>query len=468
MKKNSIYKFLLVPAVLLSLQSCFTAKTYERPELEETENLYRTDNIPTDTTSMANVPWRELFTDPILQEHIENGLANNLDIRIALQNITAAEAYLKQGKSGYLPTLGVNGSYTWMDPSESSQIGVASGGETVNQYDLTASLSWEADIWGKIRSQKRAFSAGYLQSLAAHKAVKTELIASIASIYYQLLALDEQVEIAETSIDARKSSLQATEALKEAGQVTAVAVKQTEAQIYTSQIILVNLENSIQLLENTLSILLAEPPHAIQRTELETQKIESELKTGVPSLLLENRPDVMAAEFGLINAFELTNVARANFYPSLTLTAATGFQSFELEDWFSASSIFSSIAGGLFQPILNGRQIRTNYEVSLSQKEQALLNYKRTLLNAGKEVSDALANYEAASEIIVIREKQTLALKDATEYSEQLLNNGLANYLEVLTARQNGLNAELNLVDSRFQQLNAMVTLYQALGGGWE
>lgn len=466
MKKNSIYKFLLVPAVLMTLQSCFTAKTYERPELEETENLYRTDNIETDTTSMADVPWREIFTDPILQRHIENGLENNLDIRIALQNIIAAEAYLKQGKAGYLPTLGVNGSYTWLNPSESSQVGAATDGESINQYDLTASLSWEADIWGKIRSQKRAFAASYLQSLAAHKAVKTELIASIASIYYQLLALDQQVEITEASVEARENSLEATEALKKAGQLTAVAVKQTEAQVYTSQIILVNLENSIELLENTLSILMAEPPHAIERTELETQQIETELKTGVPSLLLENRPDVLGAEYNLVNAFELTNVARANFYPSLTLTAAAGFQSFELDNWFSASSFFSSIAGGLFQPILNGRQIRTNYEVSLSRKEQALLNYKKTLLIAGREVSDALSNYEAVTEIIEIREKQTAALRTATDYSEELLNNGLANYLEVLTARQNALNAELNLVDARYQQLNSIVTLYQALGGG--
>lgn len=467
MKKASIYKFLVVPMAVFSLQSCFTAKTYDRPELP-TENLYRTDNVPTDSTSMANVPWREIFTDPVLQEHIEKALENNLDIRTALQNIIAAEAYLKQGKAGYLPTLGVNGSYTWMNPSESSQIGAATGGETINQYDLTASLSWEADIWGKIRSQKRAYAAGYLQSVAAHKAVKTELIASIASLYYQLLSLDKQVAIANESIAARESSLEATQALKEAGQLTAVAVKQTEAQIYTSQIILVNLKNSIELLENTFSILLAEPPHAIERTNLDNQSIETRLKTGVPALLLENRPDVMAAEFNLINAFELSNVAKSQFYPSLTLTASAGFQSFELENWFSASSIFSSVAGGIFQPLLNGRKIRTNYEVSLSQQEKTLLHYKRTLLNAGKEVSDALANYEAASEIIEIRRKQTEAYQLATNYSEKLLNNGLANYLEVLTARQNALNAQLNLVDSRYRQLNALVTLYQALGGGWE
>lgn len=455
--------------MLFSLQSCFVAKEYERPEImPEEQSLYRTDNLATDTVSMADVPWQQVFTDPILQNHIAAGLENNLDIRIAMQSILAAEAYLKQGKAGYLPTLGVNGSYTWLDPSENGQTGIATGGASVNQYDLTASLSWEADIWGKIRSQKRAFASKYLQSIAAHKAVKTELIASIASIYYQLLSLDEKVEITKESIEARENGLEATEALKKAGQVSAVAVKQTEAQVYTSKIILVNLENQIELLENTMSILLAQPPHAITRSELETQEIQTKLKTGVPALLLENRPDVLAAEYNLRSAFELTNVARANFYPSFTLTAAAGFKSLELDNWLSASSIFSNIAGGLFQPLLNGRKIRTAYEVSLTQKEQALLTYKKTLLTAGKEVSNALTNYEAATEIIEIRAKQYQAYKVATDYSQQLLNNGLANYLEVLTARQNALNSQLNLVDSRYQQLNSMVTLYQALGGGWK
>lgn len=468
MRKNKIYKFVFVPAILLSLQACFVAKDYERPEAMPDQSLYRMDKQPQDSTSMAATPWQDIFTDPLLQGYIEKALTNNYDARIALQNIIAAQSYLKQGKAGYLPTVGVNGSYTYLDPSENSQAGMASGGASVNQYDLTASLSWEADIWGKIRSQKRAFASRYLQSLAAQKALETELIASTASIYYQLLSLDKQVEITEESIEARESSLETTKSLKEAGQLTAVAVKQTEAQIYTSQIILVNLKKNIELLENTFSILMAQPPQAIERSELASQKIETELKTGVPALLLQNRPDVLAAEYNLRNAFELTNVARANFYPSLTLTAATGFQSFELEDWFSTSSIFSNIAAGLFQPLLNGRKIRTAYEVALSQKEQALLNYKQTLLVAGKEVSDALAIYEASTEIIEYREKQYNAYREATDMSDLLLNNGLATYLEVLTARQNALNSQLNLVDSRYQQLNAMVTLYQSLGGGAE
>lgn len=468
MKYNTVYKFIFVPALLLSLQSCFVAKKYERPEeLPVNEALFRTDKVITDTISMANVPWQEVFADSLLQAHIQTTLENNLDIRIAAQNILAAQAYLKQGKAGYLPTLGVSGSYAFADPSDYSSAGAAVEG-TVQQQTLTANLSWELDVWGKIRSQKRAFGASYLQTLAAHKAVKTELISSVASLYYQLLALDKKMNITRTSIEARKNALEATKALKEAGQVSAVAVKQTVAQLYTSQIILINLENQEELLENTMSVLMGQTPHAISRTTLDKQSISTPLKLGVPSLLLENRPDVLAAEYGLRNAFELSNVARANFYPSLSISAAGGFQSLELENWFSSSAIFGNIAANLFQPLLNGRKIRTAYEVSLTRQEQALLNYKKVLLTAGKEVSNALVNYQTATEVMTIQEKQTAALKDATTYSQKLLNNGLANYLEVLRARQSALNAELNLVDSHYQQLNSMVTLYQALGGGWK
>lgn len=467
-KMHRYYKIALVPVVLLLIQSCFVAKVYERPEVK-TAQLYRMEHQPTDSASIADIPWQDVFTDTLLQGYIKKALNNNLDIRIAIQNIEVAEAYLKQGKAGNLPTLNAQGNYTALHPSDYGQY-AGTDKDILNQYDLTASLSWEADIWGKIHSQKRAMKAKYLQTLAAQKAVQTKLIASVASLYYQLLALDEQAEIARTSIENRKNSLEVTKALKKAGipNVTEVAVKQTEAQIYNAQIILVNLEKSTRLLENTLSILLAEPPHTIARSGLDQQHINTGLKTGVPALLLENRPDVLAAEYSLKNAFELTNVAKANFYPSLTLTASAGFRSLELDHWFSTNAIFSSIAAGLFQPILNGRKIRTQYEVSLSQKEIALLNYKKTLLQAGKEVSDALEGYRSATKVIDIQKKQVEALQLATDYSQQLLKYGLANYLEVLTARQQALSAQLQLVDSRYQQLYSMVDLYQALGGGWQ
>lgn len=464
MKKNSIYKFALVPAVLLSLQSCFVAKDYTRPQVEEAE-YFRTDLIPQDSLSLADVSWRELFTDPILAGHIEEGLQNNLDIRVALQQIEAAEAYMKQGKAGYLPTLNLGASGATQNPSENGQLG---GVGTVSQFDLSANLSWEADIWGKIRSSDRATRARYLQTVAGHQAVKTELIATIASLYYQLLALDEQMRITEETIKNRETSLETTRALKDAGTLTEVGVKQTEAQLYGAQAVLVDLENNIRLLENAFSIVLGEAPHQIDRGSLAEQEITTELKIGVPAQLLRNRPDVIAAEYNLMNAFQLTNVAKSSFYPSLRLTASTGLQSLEFEDWFSANSIFASVIGNLAQPIFNQRQIRTQYEVAQAQEEIALLDFRRSLLVASREVSDALYNYEAAVERMEIKMNEFEAYDLATTYSEELLNNGMANYLEVLTARENALNSQLELINTELDRFIAIIDLYQALGGGWQ
>lgn len=460
-----IFRLALVPVILLVLQSCFVAKKYTRPEVVESK-YFRSDSLAADSATLASISWRDMFTDTILASHIERGLAQNIDIRVALQQIVAARAYYLQGKAGYLPTLNAAGRVNYQELARNSQFGSFFSG-AITQYEITANLSWEADIWGKIRSNKRAFEASYLQSVAAHQAVKTELVAGIATLYFQLLALDEQREIAEQTIATRESSLETTRALKSAGTVSEVAVKQTEAQLYTARALLVELKKDSKLLENTLSILLGEEPHDIRRGDLDDQTFSQGLSVGYPLQLLRNRPDVIAAEYNLVNAFELTNVAKSNFYPSLTLSATTGLQSLELDELFSVNSWFATVVGGLAQPILNGRRIRTQYEVAKSQQEQAYLRFRQSILHASREVSDALYSFEAAEETIDIRLQEFAAYDTATQYSEELLNSGLANYLEVLTARQNALNSELGVVNARFNRLDAVVDLYRALGGGW-
>ncbi|MCF4100543.1 efflux transporter outer membrane subunit [Gillisia sp. M10.2A] len=467
MKKLTLYKSFLIAAIPLLFQACFVAKDYKREEaLVPQENLFRTDAIPQDSLSMAEVSWRELFTDPILASYIEEGLQNNLDIRIALQQILAAEAYVNQGKSGYLPTLGASTGVSRQEFSKNSNPNQAAIGN-FTQYEVAANLSWEADIWGKIRSNKRAFDASYLQSVAAHQAVKTRLIASIATTYYQLLALDEQRKITLETIDTRSESLETTQALKEAGNLTEVGVKQTEAQLNTAKALLLDIENQIRVQENSLSILLGQAPQALERGSLENQIITSDLNIGIPAQLLSNRPDILEAEYNLINAFELTNVAKSNFYPSLQITASGGFQSLDLEKLFDVNSLFASMVGSLTQPIFNGRRIRTEYEVSQARQEEAKLNFQRALLNAGKEVSDALYAYQYNTQKIEVKSLEFDAYNKATGYSEELLDNGLVNYLEVLIARQNSLNSQIDMVNAKFSQLEAMVELYRALGGGW-
>ncbi|QAA82410.1 efflux transporter outer membrane subunit [Aequorivita sp. H23M31] len=458
-------KGLALTLAFLSLQSCFVAKEYSRPEVVMESQTFRTDRLPQDSLSMAIVSWREIFTDPVLQGYIEEGLKNNMDIRIALKQIDIASAYLKQGKAAFYPTLSGTARATHQEFSESSQFGGQLS--SANQFEISGGLSWEADIWGKIRSNKRASEASYLQTVAAHQAVKSRLVANIASTYYQLLALDEQIRVTEETIKTRGKGLETTKALKEAGIVNEVGVQQTQAQLYSAEAILIDLKSQSRIMENTLSILLGAQPQEIKRTTLEEQSIDIPLETGVPSQLLSNRPDVMAAEYNLVNAFELTNVARSSFYPSLTLNANGGLQSLELDKLFNANSLFATLVGGLTQPILNGRRIRTQYEVSQAQQEQALLQFKYSLLVAGKEVSDAMYVIEAASEKILVKENENNAYNLATDYSEELLDNGIGNYLEVLTAQERALSSNLDLVAAKNNRLQAIVDLYEALGGGW-
>ena len=467
MKKIVTNKLILVAFLPLLLQSCFVAKTYERPTIE-TENLFRTDQLPKDSVSFASVSYKDLFTDEYLKGYIEKGLENNLDIRIALQNINAAEAYVKQGKMGYFPTLNASATATrTARNSENGQFG-SFFTEPYNQFDITGALSWEADIWGKIRSNKRASDASYLQTVAAHKAVKTDLVANIAATYYQILALDQQIKVTEETIINRSKSLETIKDLKEAGQANQVGVDQTAAQLYSAQSQLLDLKNSLFIAENSLSLLLGEEPQSYPRSTLEDQTLANEMKLGVPSLLLRNRPDILQAEYALVNSFELINVARSNFYPSITLSASSGFQSLELDNWIDSSSIFANLVGGLTQPIFNGRKVRTAYEVSKANQEQALLNFKKTLLVAGKEVSEALYDYNISLEKEAYISKQVVALRRAEDNSQELLNSGYLTYLDLLTARENALNAELNLVSNKLAQLSATVKLYRSLGGGWQ
>ena len=467
---TTTYRIAALAIAGVLLQGCFAAKEYKRPDIKA-ENLYRTEVVSQDTISMADVSWEKIFTDPVLQGHIKKGLQNNFDIRIAIQNVVAAEASMKQGKAGYFPTLSVGADWTHTEQSKNSQIGrivSQTGGSTnLDQYQLLGNFAWEADIWGKIRSNKRAFSAAYLQTIAANQVVKTQVIADIAALYYQLLSLDSQLKVAEQTLLNRNESVETIVALKDAGNVNEVGVKQTEAQKYATELIIEDLKNNIVLTENSLSILLGEPARKIERSTLEAQNLNPQLQVGVSAQLLRNRPDVVAAEFGFVNAFELTNVARSNFYPQFRITATGGFQSIELKDWINTNSLFANIVTGLTQPLFNGRQIRTRYEIAKAQNEQALVRFEQSLITASREVSDALANYNNETKKLTIREKQADALTKAADYSDELLEYGLVNYLEVLTAKDNALNSQLNLIDNRYQQYIAIINLYKALGGGW-
>ena len=466
--KITIHKIILIFFVSFLVVSCHTRQNYQRANDVVDEKLFRTDALPKDSLSMANLSWKEIFTDAVLQKHIAKALENNLDIRIALQNIASAEAYLKQSKAAYQPTISVGPDYSFNTSSLNTQFGQIVGERRyINQFDITANLGWELDLWGKLKGQEKAQYAAYLSSVAAHQNVKSNLVASIATAYYQLLTFDEQKKIFSNTIEIRKKNLETTKALKDAGIVSEVAVQQSEALVYNAEASLVTLDVQIQMLENTISLLMGEPSHEIERTSLSTQNFALNTDVGYPSALLANRPDVKQAEFNLINAFELTNAAKAQFYPSLRITGSTGVQSVDIDKLFSGNSVFANVLVGLAQPILNKRQIRTNYEVSLANQERAYLNFRKTILNAGNEVSDALKMYNAQDQFIAFKKKELSAYDKSVEFSQELVNYGMANYLEVLNANVNKLNAEINIANAQYTKLQAGVELYRALGGGW-
>jgi outer membrane protein TolC len=281
-----------------------------------------------------------------------------------------------------------------------------------------------------------------------------------------LLAVDAQIKVVTKTLENRTESVEVIQALKKAGNVNEVAVKQTEAQKYATQIILKDLEFNRKVLENTFSQLLGKVSGTVNRSAFETQKIEANVSAGLPVSVLSKRPDVVSAELNFRSSFEQTNVARSFFYPSLTLNATSGLQALELKQWFSTNSIFATVIAGLTQPVFAQRQNKTRLEIAKANQQKAYLQYEKAILAAGKEVSDALASYENETSKLAIRKNQLEALTQAANYSDELLQYGMVNYLEVLTAKDNALNTEINYIDNKYKQMNAVIQLYKALGGG--
>jgi len=463
-----IYRVVVLLGALSLIQSCKINKDYARTNPYELES-YRQEKIETDTTSLADYEWKRFFSDSLLLAYIDEGLANNFDVLKANQNLQITQAYVKQAKASFLPNVNAATGVGENRPSIStfSGSGLPEGTRFGDGY-VGASLSWEADIWGRIRSQKKAALAQYLQTENVQRLVKSQVVNAIAYNYYLLLALDEKREIVLSSIQNRTEGVSTIKALKEAGTVTEVAVKQTEALLYNAQALQIEIENAIKIIENAFSTLLGRTPQAIPRTRLSEQAFTKDLNVGVPIQLLDNRPDVMAAEYHLINAFELTNVAHASMYPALSISASAGLNSQNFDNLFSLNSLFATVLGNLTQPIFNQRRLKTNKEVAQSNQEITFLDYKQTVLRAYGEVSDALYTYNANIKSLVIKKQENDALVDAINYSEELQGQGLANYLEVLRAKDNALSAQLSIVDLEFTKLQSITNLYQALGGGWK
>ena len=448
---------LAVSSVMLS--SCGIYSKY-KPATEVPENLYGQETVVTeDTVTLGSMNWREVFTDPQLQTLIEQGLQNNTDYLSAQLRVEEAEATLLSAKLAFLPSFAFSpqGTVSSFDSHKATQT-----------YSVPITASWELDIFGKMRNAKKQAQALYAQSQDYRQAVRTQLIAGIANTYYTLLMLDAQLEISEQTASSWKETVNSTRALMNAGMADEAAVSQMEATYYSICTSVLDLKEQLNQVENSLALLLAETPHIIQRGKLEGQQLPEDFSVGIPVHLLSNRPDVRVAERTLESAFYATNQARSAFYPSITLSGSAGWTNSAGAAITNPGKFLASAVGSLTQPLFARGQLLGQLKITKAQQEEARLSFEQALLNAGTEVNDALVQYHTARDKAVYFEKQIESLQRAYKSTSLLMRHGTTTYLEVLTAQQGLLNAQLTQVANRFTEIQGVINLYQALGGGRE
>ena len=454
-------KLITLSVSCLLLSSCGIYTTYERPSDINTDGLYGQDlneeAVAVDTASIASLSWRELFTDSHLQTLIEHALQSNTDLLSAQQRIKEAEATLSSAKLAYLPSfmLTPQGGVSSFDKSKGSWT-----------YTGIASASWEIDIFGKLTNAKRRSKALYLQSLEYEQAVSTSLIANVANLYYTLLMLDEQYRISEETAVNWRESVRTMRAMMAAGMTNEASVSQSEANCRQVEASLLDLKQQIKEVENSLSILLGEVPGGIERGHLAGQDFPEELTVGVPLQLLSRRPDVKSAELSLASAFYSTNAARSAFYPSITLSGTAGWTNSAGNMIINPGKLLLSAVGALTQPLFNKGLNIAQLKIAKAQQEEAKLAFRQALLNAGSEVNNALTQVQTARGKTELRTGQITSLENAVRSTQLLMQHGTSTYLEVLTAQQSLLSAQLTQVADRFDEIQGIINLYQALGGG--
>ena len=432
-------KLITLSVSCLLLSSCGIYTTYERPSDINTDGLYGQDlneeAVAVDTASIASLSWRELFTDSHLQTLIEHALQSNTDLLSAQQRIKEAEATLSSAKLAYLPSF-------MLTP----QGGVSSFNKSKGSWTYTgiASASWEIDIFGKLTNAKRRSKALYLQSLEYEQAVSTSLIANVANLYYTLLMLDEQYRISEETAVNWRESVRTMRAMMAAGMTNEASVSQSEANCRQVEASLLDLKQQIKEVEN----------------------FPEELTVGVPLQLLSRRPDVKSAELSLASAFYSTNAARSAFYPSITLSGTAGWTNSAGNMIINPGKLLLSAVGALTQPLFNKGLNIAQLKIAKAQQEEAKLAFQQALLNAGSEVNNALTQVQTARGKTELRTRQITSLENAVRSTQLLMQHGTSTYLEVLTAQQSLLSAQLTQVADRFDEIQGIINLYQALGGG--
>ena len=452
-------KIIYITLCAFVLSSCNIYRQYERPEVAAPDS-YRLpeDMTSVDTTSIADLSWTDIYADTNLRTLINYGLENNTDLLVAMERVKEAQAALKSAKLSFLPSVSLN-----------PQGGLSyAGGVTSWSYDASVSASWEIDLFGKLLNNKRKAQVVLLQNEEYKQAVRTQLIATIADFYFNLLALDKQLNIYTMTEQNWAVSVETIKAMKEGGMTNEAAVVQYEAYHASIAAAIPDIKAAIMKQENALSALLGDYPDVIVRGKLDEQKVEFDIQAGVPLQLLANRPDVKSAEYKLASMYYNTNEARAAFYPNIVIGGSAGWSNLIGGKIVNPGQFLASALASLTQPIFYRGANKVRLEIAKAQEEEAKLQFRQSLLNASMEVSNALITYDAEVKKEVERDRQIEALYKAVEYTNELLKLGTSTYLEVLDAQQSLLNALLSKTDDQLNKLNAVTSLYHALGGGRE
>ena len=455
-------KIVIFALIAVMASGCSIYRKYQRPEelTADVDSLYRAELIadPEDTTSFGSMPWEELFTDPCLKDLIDSGLVHNTDLLTAIQRVEQAKAGLHAAKWAYSPSLNLSpqGTLTSIDANEPTYT-----------YNLGGAVSWDIDLFGQLLNAKRGAQATLLQQQAYQQAVRSQVISTIATSYYSLLMMDEQVRISDESVIIWKEQVRTMEAQLKVGTINENAVTQARANLYSLEASNAQLKQQQKETENALCALLGRVSGTIERTTLAEQTLPETVSTGVPLYLLSNRPDVYQAEMALAAAYYTTNQARAAFYPQLTLSGSAGWTNSLGQAVSNPAGVLINAMAQLAQPIFNKGQLKANLKSSKAAEEIAKLNYRQTILNAGQEVNNALFAIETAGIMLEKHQAQCTDLERTVKTADLLYRKSqYGSYLELLTAQQSLLNAQLSVVSDKYNQLAYTVTLYQALGGG--
>jgi len=463
----------LALVMMVGLGSCKVSKDVATPAAPVPVQFRNETTTVTDTASIGSLPWKSFFADADLQQLIDSAIIRNYDMQVALQNIKSAQLTLGQAKLGYWPDVNASAVATLTRPGSESLNGITATdflhSKYLNDYSANVSLSWEADIWGKIKNKQSKALAQYLQTQEARKALQTTIVSGVAEGYYNLLMLDAQLGIARANLALNDSTLRIIRLQFNAGDVTALGVQQAEAQEMSAAELIPQLQQSILLQEDALSILTGTLPSTITRNiTLDQVALRDTLSAGVPAALVSRRPDVRSSELALTAANADVAINKAALYPSLVIQPEGGWDNYIFKNWFNIpGSLFGMVVGGLTQPVFQRGKLRTAYRVSEVDREKTVIQFKQTVLVAVGEVSDALAERNKLKEQQAVAANRVDTLRQAIANANSLFRNGMANYLEVITAQSNVLQSELELASIKKGQLSAEVELYRSLGGGW-